>query len=227
MGPAVVPGGWYYARRGNLQQIVGCRDICTPHTVDHYRERLPGLVDLVYSDPPWNPGNEKYWRRHAGIPDTAGYQAFLKAWHAVVAECYARGAMHVLCEQSSNPKHHRMLTDERTGWDLPLLETWTVFYGSPSSISCKLPNILMHFGHQKLRTDPAGMAGEAMTIRACAGLNIAPGSWIVDPCLGKGMTSRMAHYFGWNLVGTEIHPARLQKALDWLARMGYEISEDR
>jgi hypothetical protein len=71
------------------------------------------------------------------------------------------------------------------------------------------------------------MAGEPMTIRVCAGLQLPPGSVVVDPCMGKGMTSRMAHYFDWDCVGVEINPKRLAKTIEWLGRQGYDVEEEK
>jgi hypothetical protein len=111
-------------------------------------------------------------------------------------------------------------TERSSLWSLSLLETWTVLYGGASA---RRPNALLHFGRHRIRTDPSGMANEPMTVRVCAGVNVFPGSWIVDPCMGKGMTSRMAHYFQWNAVGMELNPKRLALTVKWLERHGYEV----
>jgi len=207
------------------RQVLACHDICSPDAPEVLSRLLDeaGGCDLVYSDPPWNPGNEKYWRNHAGAAEGAGYVAFLEAWCRLVGICIGRGARHVFCEQSENDSHRGMLlaVAEGSGWGLPLLEQWTVYYGSPGSASVRRPNRLLHFGRERIATDPSGMAGEPMTIRACAGLSLPPGSTVVDVCMGKGMTSRMAHYFGWNCVGTELNPKRLAVTVAWLERQGY------
>lgn len=183
-------------------------------------------VVLVYSDPPWNPGNEKWWRRHAGAEPPVDYRHLLDAWCAVVAAVQPR---HVFCEQSVNPGHRKMFTDAvaRCGeWFLPLIEEWTVYYGSPGSRSCVRPNVLLHFGHERLTTDPSGMRGEAMTRRVFEGLDHTCVRYlVVDPCMGKGMTSRMAHEFGLDCLGTEINARRLDYAIRWLLKRGYrEVS---
>ena len=212
-----------------LTQILLNADLEDPVTLSAVRSALPGAVSLVYSDPPWNPGNATYWRTHAGAMPCASYDRFLDAWVSVVAECQARGTTDVLSEWSANDRHRQMALDavaRNLAWRLPLLEQWTVYYGSPGSASVRRPNVLLHFGRMPLTTAPTGMAGEPMTIRACAGLRLAPGSWVVDPCMGKGMTSRMAHYFGWNCVGVEINAKRLAAARAWLRRQGYQEESD-
>lgn len=209
-------------------QWLACTDICQPAAA-LLLERLlhERRCDLVYSDPPWNPGNEKYWRQHAGVAEGNGYAHFLASWCSLVALCVERGAQHVLCEQSANDAHKQMLLSQmqQRHFPLPLLEEWAVFYGSPGSISCRRPNVLLHFGNTRLTTDPSTMAGEPMTIRACTGLLLSPGSLIVDPCIGKGMTSRMAHYFDWDCLGLELNHARLDKAINWLKKQGYACEQ--
>jgi hypothetical protein len=48
---------------------------------------------------------------------------------------------------------------------------------------------------------------------------------VFDPCIGKGMTSRMALYYQWDCIGTEINPKRLGKTITWLERKNFEVSE--
>jgi len=85
--------------------------------------------------------------------------------------------------------------------------------------------MLLHFGDAELTTDPSGLDGEPMTIRACAGVDVPPGSLVYDLCMGKGMTSRMALYYQWDCIGTEINPKRLGKTITWLERKNFEVSE--
>lgn len=180
-------------------------------------------ADIVYSDPPWNPGNEKWWRKHAMVDPPESYNKLLDAWCQCVAALKPR---HVFCEQSHNAKHRAMHEDAVSRcaiWELPLCETWTVFYGSPGSRSCLRPNTLLHYGREPIATDPSGMSGEPMTIRVFEGLALAPGMVICDPCIGKGMTSRMAHYFGCHCAGMELNKYRLDYTITWLVKHGYEI----
>lgn len=188
-----------------------------------------GVIDIVYSDPPWNPGNEKYWRTHAGATpvDEGGYDVLLDSWCACIA---GTSPAHVFCEQSFNDKHRALFTaavERCDGWDLPLLEEWTVYYGSPGSRGCSRPNKLLHFGHVPITTDPSGLRGQKMTRVVCDGLDLPAGGTIADPCMGKGMTSREAHGHGWHCVGTELNPKRLEKTIAWLLKKGYEEQEEQ
>lgn len=215
-------------RRGDLTQTFMKADITDRLTYQFYDGLVPEGPHFVYSDPPWNPGNEKYWRRHASASGTSGYDNFLDSWFEIVSLFVDCGGRHIFAEQSVIPKHRKMFIDamDRSGLAVPLLNEYTVHYGSPGSASCRRPNTLFHFGDVPITTDPSGMHGEPMTIRVCAGIeDKPPGSTVIDPCIGKGMTSRMAHYFGWNCIGTELNPKRLSKTVGWLERQGYEVTE--
>lgn len=193
--------------------------------VDAILRMAPSRVRIVYSDPPWNPGNEKYWRRHAGAGPPADYDNLLRRWISVAV---LLGAEHVLCEQSANDKHAGMLMralERHPGWRLALAGEWTVYYGTPGSRGCSRPNRLLHFAATpaaRLTTDPSGLRGVPMTRKVFEGFPIAPPGWVADPCIGKGMTSRLGHEFGWNVIGTELNPKRLEKTIAWLRKKGYE-----
>jgi len=190
---------------------------------------MVGNTDIIfiYSDPPWNPGNEKWWRRHAGVEPPSSYDDLLSAWCETVAVCLP---MDIFCEQSSNEKHRAMFTvavERCPEWKLRMHEQWTVYYGSPGSASCRRPNVLLHFGRTKITTDPSGLSGIAMTRTVFNGLHYPPGTWVGDPCMGKGMTSRLAHEKRWNVIGTELNPKRLDYTIAWLLKHGYRESDER
>lgn len=212
---------------GNRRQTLMQGDLQTDGTVDRFIDALPDEVPLVYSDPPWNPGNASYWRTHAGLGACKSYDDLMDKWCSIVCECQRRGTKDVFIEQSKIDKHKNMFLEavERCGdkWKLPLIEEWKVFYGSPGSASVRNLNVLLHFGTDYLKTDPTGMDGEPMTIRVCSGLHLSSGATVVDPCIGKGMTSRMAHYFEWDCVGNELNPKRLEKTVQWITKRGYEL----
>lgn len=181
-------------------------------------------AEIVYSDPPWNPGNEKYWRRFAGEDVPKSYDALLDGWCRCVA--LARPD-HVFVEQSVNSAHKAMLlraVERCAGWTLPFLEEWVCQYGAP-----KRPNALLHFGTERLTTDPGGMSGVAMVRTVFEGLPSfrLRGSasetltLVADPCMGLGTTSRVAHIMGLSCIGTELNPKRLEVTIGRLLKSGY------
>jgi hypothetical protein len=203
--------------RGPLEQRLAVADLTTPEGLATFRGLLEGLsVSVVYSDPPWNPGNEKYWRRYAGASVPTSYGKLLDGWIACVVACRPE---HVFVEQSVNQAHKAMLVDaigRCPAWSLPLIEEWVVEYGSP-----KRPNALLHFGRNKSTTDPSGMSGVTMTRTALMGIDIPSRTAIADPCMGLGTTSRVAHMLETSCVGTELNEKRLDVTIDRLRKMGY------
>lgn len=175
-----------------------------------------GPVDVIYSDPPWSPGNEKWWRRHAKFDPPKDYTNLLRAWCTCASQC---GALHVFVEQSIIDAHRQMLldtVDDCASWSLPLIESWVTKYGSP-----KRENMLLHFGDERLDADPSGLSGVTMTKTVIDALGLPPGATIGDPCAGFGMVSRLSHHAGYNFIGTELNQVRLDRAIGWLHRKGY------
>lgn len=215
----------YRCTRDNLTQTLICSDLEDAATLDAYRQHLPEQIHAVYSDPPWNPGNATYWRTHAKDGRVAFYGRFLDGWCSVAALCQERGARNVLVEQGANVAHQDLLRAairRCPGWVWPERAVYQVRYGTGARL---LPNALLHFGADGLLTDPSGLHGEPMTLRAVYGLKLPPTGVIVDPCTGKGMTSRTAHAFGLHFVGSELNAERLSVTLKWLRGQGYTIAE--
>lgn len=190
-------------------------------------ERLAAMADgpvaVVYSDPPWSPGNEKWWRRYASMAPPVDYRHLLDGWvDAVVRLSPSR----VFCEQSVIEEHSRMMLEamqRHPGWRLPFLEQWVTYYGSRSPARPQgWPNVIMHFGQGALSVDPSGMSGTKMTQLVLGSLDLPRGSVIADPCMGKGMTSRVGHACGLCVIGTELNPRRLEQTISWLLKKGYQ-----
>jgi len=228
---SIEDGYYYVCEGGQTTQKMAVADLEEPSHVEQIRELLPDTVEMVYSDPPWNPGNRKYWRTHADADHEGTYGSFLDTWCGLVGECISqRDTEYVFTEQSYDDDDRvSFLNTVRmtNSWTLPLQDQFKVFYGSPGSRSRQNPNMLLFYGDEPLRTDPTGLDGEPMTIRACAGVDVDPGATVFDPCIGKGMTSRMALYYQWNCIGTEINPKRLGKTITWLERKEFEVSEQQ
>jgi len=55
-------------------------------TIERARDALGGEpADIVYSDPPWGPGNLMYWRTHNGEMDRPNWDEFLDLFCRVVS----------------------------------------------------------------------------------------------------------------------------------------------
>lgn len=170
----------------------------------------------VYSDPPWGPGNAKFWRTANDQGDfPVDYDALLEAF-ARVAHSASVGAFvemglrwQVELQRAMQPwTPHR---------------TWTTVYGKPPR-----PNLVQFYPHPDLAgavaaaEDPSGMTGEAVTRTLLTG-RVQVGDVLIDPCMGLGMTLRVGHELGALVRGNELHPARLSRCLDWAARQGLNV----
>jgi len=166
------------------------------------------LADVVYSDPPWGPGNQKYWHtmRERGASPRTSWPDFLAAFCAVVVK-HRRADAPVFVEMGL--RWEQDLLDAMAAAGLPHVRTQRVLYGSP-----KRPNLLMLFGAD-VNVDVAGMSGEPMTYKVL-GACVRPGSVVLDPCCGLGMTARCAHTLGGFFRGNEMNPARLAQTEAWL-----------
>jgi hypothetical protein len=113
----------------------------------------------------------------------------------------------------------RAAIERNADWSLPFVREWVVLYGSP-----KRENVLMHFGKRPIDVDPTNLSGKALTRAVFSALKLPHGSLVMDPCMGLGTTSRMAHEFGCDCVGTELNPARLERTMATLRKLGYDDS---
>lgn len=199
-----------------------CGDITAPGEWDAlmraWRRLGRPAADWVYSDPPWNGGNLRYWRTHAGEndPPKQDFAAFIGHYAACVAVLKPRACY---VEQSIGEHSSLILAAAREPAWPNLAGRWDVLYGSP-----RRPNILLRFAGHPWDGDPAGMHGEAMTRhvfdREPLAVEKVP---VCDPCIGLGMTARMAHTRGIACLGMELNPARLARTVAWLARKGLEV----
>ena len=211
-----------YYQIGN--HLFMCGDIMQAKTWEAFARCLPRKIYLVYSDPPWNPGNEKYWRTHAGIkqPRSHTYVDFVHNFLNIVEKV---SPSHLFVEQSVHgKKDYKWYVEQVQKHCLPKFDkAWTCYYGAPVSISdkhetqCRRPNKLLHFGENVLLLNPTGMRGSEMTRHVFSHVG-KKGSGVLDPCVGKGMTARMAHETGMTCYGIEINPKRLAVTIKWLEK---------
>jgi hypothetical protein len=173
------------------------------------REALGGKrAPIVYSDPPWGPGNLMYWRTHNGERARPSWDDFLRLFCRVVSASAAGGA-HVFVEMGL--RWVDQLAAEMAAVGLPERNRWTCYYGHP-----KLPNVLWYSG-PGTTTDPSGLSGVAMTRRALEGV-ARPSALVFDPCCGKGMTARCALRLGMRFAGVELNPKRAAATRAFLDR---------
>lgn len=183
---------------------------------------IPQKIYMVYSDPPWNPGNARMWRTVSQLDDdpVKGTRGRMVDWDHFVDRFWAHvnhaNPTHIFVEMGvkQTPEYIKMVGVPR----FPDLQyEWNVFYASVR------PNKLLYFSNVGGFTgNPEGMKNEPMTRHVFEHI-AKEGEVVFDPCIGLGMTARMAHCFGMICYGIELNPARLARTLGWLSKHGYEI----
>lgn len=168
-------------------------------------------ADLIYSDPPWGPGNQQYWHtmnRRGSAPRTS-WPDFLTAFCAVCA-AFRKPETPVFVEMGTRWADELDMAMAAVG--LPRRRRWTTFYGPKRA---PLPNTLSLFGADVDVLLPTPAHGEPVT-RAALRAVVRRGAIVLDPCTGTGMTARITHTLGGVFRGTELNSARLDKAITWL-----------
>ena len=191
------------------------RLLCGDLTTGSVEALLGGeRADVIYSDPPWGPGNQQYWHTHnarGSVPRT-DWPGFLAAFCGVCAQhrtheapVFVEMGMRWVDELDAAMAHAGLRQQRR----------WAITYGPKSK---PLPVTLSLYGPQDLPIDlGADMHGEPVT-RTILSAVVTPGMVVLDPCTGKGMTARWTHRLGGCFRGNELNPRRLQITADWLRR---------
>ena len=181
------------------------------------------LADVIYSDPPWGPGNQQYWhtmRERGSVPRTS-WEKFLDAF-AGVAMAHTKPEAPVFIEMGC--RWADQLAETMTAHGFECVKRWMMTYGQRSK---PLPVTLNLFGRpeamarlqtltQEIDRDwPAVPHGEPVTkhVLSCC---VQKNHIVLDPCTGLGMTARWAHKLGASFRGTEMNAKRLERTATWL-----------
>jgi hypothetical protein len=173
---------------------------------------MPENIYLVYSDPPWNAGNARMWRTLSEYDGSVGRKV---DWDYFSRQIYIQiksvNPTHVFIEMGSKQTSEVLRNFVEYGF-LRCQNSWQVYYNSTH------PNTVSYFSEYPGFTgNPDGMKNEPMTRHIFE--NIAKkGEVVFDPCIGLGMTARMAHMFDMICYGNDINPHRLQRTMKWIAQ---------
>lgn len=199
-----------------VQAVGAHRLVCGDITEPTMLATLMGdeRADVIYSDPPWGPGNQQYWHtmnRRGSAPRTS-WGDFLAAFCRACAT-YRTPTAPVFIEMGL--RWVEDLDVAMAGVGLPHVRRWTITYGPKSK---PLPNTLTLYGPQDVPIDlPDPPHGEPVT-RAVLGAAVRPDAVVLDPCTGLGMTARITHALGGRFRGSEMNPARLARTAMWLQK---------
>lgn len=173
-------------------------------------------ANVIYSDPPWGPGNQQYWhtmRERGSVPRT-NWPGFLAAFCEACAQHRHQNAP-VCVEMGVRWVNELDLAMAKVG--LSATKRWTVFYG-PKRMP--LPNTLSLYGAALPSISmPDPPHGEAITLAVLSSV-VMPGSVVLDPCTGLGMTARLTHRLGGSFRGSEMNAGRMARTEAWLRKHG-------
>lgn len=170
-------------------------------------------ADVIYSDPPWGPGNQQYWHTHnerGSIPRTS-WPAFLAAFCGACA-AYSKPEAAVFVEMGLRWLDELDAAMEQVGMERR--RRWDISYGPKNK---PLPNALTLYGPQDCAVPLRERHGPKVT-EVILGVAVRPGMVVLDPCTGKGMTARNTHALGARFRGLELNPRRLAITEAWLRR---------
>ena len=163
-------------------------------------------AEFVYSDPPWSKGNAKYWRTMAGNKRDVDIKRF---WEKFCHGVLLVAPEFIFIEQGVT--HYRDFIEVAHSNNFPRLQNkWKVFYKSGNKL---YENVLLFFSDYHLDLDPSGLHGLRMT--DCVFNDVKDKvSSVFDPCIGKGMTAKLAHKHDMICYGVELNRKRLNVVLD-------------
>lgn len=171
-------------------------------------------ADVVYSDPPWGPGNLQYWATmhdRGSIPRET-WPAFLAAFCGTVAT-HRKPDAPIFVEMGLRWVDELDAAMRAVG--LERQRRLTITYGPKNK---PLPNSVSLYGSRDVEvTLPDPPHGEPIT-RTILGAVVKPGMLVLDPCTGFGMTARIAHALGARFRGTELNAVRLERTVAWLTK---------
>lgn len=200
----------------DISKIGPHRLLCADITIDGAIDVLMdgARADVIYSDPPWGPGNQQYWHtmRERGSTPRTDWKKFLDAFAAVCANHRTSDAP-VFVEMGLRWTGDLDQAMEVVG--LPLVERWGILYGPKKK---PLPNTVAAYGSLPPVFElPDPPHGEPVT-RAILGAAVNHGDIVLDPCTGLGMTARCATKAGGMFYGCEMNAARMERTASWLRR---------
>jgi hypothetical protein len=163
-------------------------------------------ADAVYSDPPWNVGNENAFRTKAGITARSpGYTQFLEAFWRAIDMIEPHTCFLLIGKGPADVMQREM--EKR--W--PLVQRWPAFYYRTK------PCIWMRGADHPTAQDYAGLDSTDAIAKMCAR---EPFTCIADPCMGRGGLAAKSFVYKRQFVGCELNRFRLAVTIAKLARIG-------
>lgn len=214
-------GTAYPVKIGQVWTVAGhtfvCSDLREHSTL---RDVLEGrTVDLLYSDPPWGQALLNGFRTKAGV-DKADYR-----WEELYEDITQYGVergVPVWLEASKPDSRDGMKVLSTMRKAGTVRKAWEVSYNQKN-----LPSGLFYTGTvdypQELTDVLTGLTDKRTPYEVMS--KTAPSGLVLDPCAGRGVTSRCAEEAGWTSVNNDLNANRVSASLVRMEKMTGETAE--
>jgi hypothetical protein len=210
----------YPVAPGEIWTVGPHRFLCGDVTVNLQNGRLDELFNgqtamSIYTDPPWNPGNQRMFHTFADAPIVSPFPIFLKTLLSICHKYCPDGLIFFDMGLQWGDEFVKMLELEGGS----ILGRNQTFYGHPKRPSWTLATTF-NGAHDPI-TIPDGLYGNK-TIDWVMSQIVQPGSNYFDPCCGKLNHSYFAAFYGATVYGCELIPRKLAQGLKLFKGLGYE-----
>lgn len=212
-------------KKGDIWTAGANRFLCDDTVLtDKIDKLIPGgQVDCIYTDPPWNPGNQRMFHTFAKSVPPYDYSYFLSRFIDICIERCPTG--YIFFEMGI--KWQERFEKWITGKGLYILARNVTYYRSgkdwaPCGLICAstLKDTLF------IPIIPDDLQGDK-AIRWIFNFLSGQGyRTVFDPCCGKMHGLSFASRRGMQTYGIELIPEKLAKGLAAFSKMGYDISHE-
>lgn len=190
-----------------------CIDLTMPSDFRRLESMVRGVKKprISYVDPPWNPGNATAFRTKAGLARKSDFPELLDN----VLRAVKLAMELAFIEFGRSHLASLKAACDRAGVDV--LRVWdTTYYSKRPShlVAVSLKSSMSHQLGDYTSMDDLYTPGKVIEEHTL------PGDYVLDPCVGRGLTAVRAHELGRVCVGGELHPRRLAVTLDKLCELG-------
>ena len=171
--------------------------------------------DVIYVDPPWNTGNVRSFYTKAGLPHPEW--EWTELYRVIIALAEGFGcALWVEGGVRQRDEFMAMLPGPHTAsWPITYYRKHPAVLAYSGPIPPPVPDLS---GSDDEHTPKIVLSAYVKAAGGEVGL-------VLDPCAGRGLTSRAAEQNGWRSVSNELNPTRVSVALARMEKMIGQVPE--
>ncbi len=192
----------FVVQPGDLWRVGAHRFLCADvEAVDVWQALGRPVVQMIYTDPPWDIGHARMFRRLAGRASDVSLEHLHGRLASLVHACGCPAYVQV------SQRAKGQLSDVLQQAGLSCYGEWTLSYRQPGDMCLLLWSAVPIEGQGEDAPE------DGASIRWAIGRSSAPGGLVFDPFMGAGATARVAHRLGRIAIGSEIIPAKMALCL--------------